>query len=533
MTTMQAQKAALREARASDWPSSSPTIDTPAFVRRLHREERGNIWVLLMMFYIWVILASIGFTWNTGMITSRQVHAQAVADAVVFNAAMTKARTMNMVVASNISNLQHVSADALLQAVAPWTIHVIFNWVSALLKAGFPVNPFSWPLAAAVVAEIPQAFPLMKGFFHSVGAIINMVMSTIFGGGGVSFLGGLAGRINEIHEFQDSVIEVPQTLIPAMVAAYEEKYNAEILYGDHVREIAPNEAPSYDMEVGDFPLVSPDGAFDFDNFEDRFDIVIALFVRMYRDHDQWYKDLSGVVIGKGAKSWRTWMIVFFVINALARSDKFYTINDNIPLLEFTPTSGPEAPSLLGLSRPATFGSFNSGLRSYDDNADSDAFNEFTMTAAVTFRNVGNLKSRLEWGVTGPSSKFREQFRKRQAGYLFSGLFDGRGLADGGANWDDSVSAYASAEYFNPTMNRMASPFDLPFPYRMFTTWGWNWQPRLYETHPDFIGARIASDGEHIRLRSHHSFEVIGGNNVNNIFPQDATMQEDMRKLMRH
>ncbi len=542
MSTSPLTTSSLKAARAAEWPSGSPMIDTPAFVRRLHREDRGNIWVLLMMFYIWVILASIGFTWNTGMITSRQVHAQGVADAVVFNAAVTKARTMNMVVACNIANLQHVSADTLLTAVAPFTIQVIYNWVKAVLDA--LAIPIVGAIVAVIVAikviqEITVAFPLMKGFFNSIGAIIAMIWDAVGGSSGVGppeFLGGMTGRIREIYEFQTAITEVPATLIPAIALAYEERYHCEILYGDNVDEESPNEAPNYDMEVQDFPLVTWEGLFDFDNIEDRFDVIIPLFVRVWRDHSTWYSDLSSVVIGRGPQVWRQWVMVFFVINALAHSHQFYALDDGIPILEFTPRAGSEsiADAPIGILRPAGFGDFNDDSKSYDDDLDHEAFTQYTMTVAVTFRNIGNMSSRLAWGQGGPSTKFRAQFKERRSGYLFKGIFDGLGMGDGGANWDDSVVAYASSEYFNPTLYRLAAPIDAPFPYRMWTTWGWNWQPRLYETHPNFLGARIGNtSGEHIRLKSHHAFDIIGGDNINNHFPQDDNFKDDMRRLMRH
>jgi len=519
------------------------TVDTPAFVRRLHREERGNIWILLMMFYIWVILASIGFTWNTAWVTSRQIHAQTIADSVSFNAAVTKARAMNMVVAGNIANLQHVSADTLLTAVAPFTIHVIYNWIKAILDA--LKIPIIGPIVAVAVAvkciqELTVCFPLMKGFFHSVGAIIAMLWNAVSGsnntGNAPSFLGGMSNRVAEIHGFQMEITEVPKKLIPDMVKAYEERYKAEILFGDTVTKESPNEAPSYDIEVGEFPLVTWDSMFDVNEIENRFDVIIPLFIRVWRDHSQWYSDLSSVVIGRGQKCWRLWVMVFFVINALAHTHQFYALDDGIPILEFTPRAGSNASSsvLTGIWNPAPYGNFNNQLKSYDDASHNEAFNQYTMTTAVTFRNIGNLPSRLEWGQNAPNTKFRQQFQRRRAGYLFNGLFDGLGMGDGGANWDDSVVAYASAEYFNPTLYRLSSPIDAPFPYRMWTTWGWNWQARLYETHPNFLGARIHNvSGEHIRLPSHHAFDIIGGDNINNHFPQTGNFQQDMRRLMRH
>lgn len=525
------------------WPAGVPMVDTPAFVRRLHREERGNIWILLMMFYIWVILASIGFTWNTAMVTSRQIHAQTIADSVVYNAAVTKARTMNMVVAGNIANLQHVSADVLLTAVAPFTIHVIYNWVKAILDA--LKIPIVGPIVAVAVAvkcvqELYVCFPLMKGFFHSVGAIISMIWNAASGSGSEpnapSFLGGMSNRIAEIYGFQTQVVQVPGQWIPEMVAAYEERYKAEILFGDSVDEESPNEAPNYDISVGDIPLSTWDSLFDFDDIENRFDSIVPMFIRTWRDHSQWYSDLSSVVIGRGPKVWRLWVMVFFVINALAHSHQFYTLPDGIPIFEFTPRAGAEdiGAHFGGLWRPAGFGEFNSSAKSYDDNVDHEAFTDYTMTAAVTFRNIGNLRSRLQWGQNAPASKFRAQFEPRNGGYLFGGMFDGLGMGDSGANWDDSVLAYASAEYFNPTLYRLSAPIDFPFPYRMWSTWGWNWQARLYETHPNFLGARIRNtSGEHIRLPSHHAFDIIGGDNINNMFPQTDNFQNDMRRLMRH
>jgi len=62
----------------------------------------------------------------------------------------------------------------------------------------------------------------------------------------------------------------------------------------------------------------------------------------------------------------------------------------------------------------------------------------------------------------------------------------------GVNVEDVLIAFAQAETYNPIEARLrAFNSDLPTPYRVWTTWGWSWQPRL--TRSDLLVPALQGD----------------------------------------
>ncbi len=506
------------------------TVDAPRFVRRLHREDRGNVWVMLMMFYIFVIFSSVGYTWNTAQVTTKSIQTQMVADAVVYNAALTKARAMNLAVATNVGITQHISANILLQASPLTLILIVYNWIRAIASAG----PFALIVAGFCVEEF---FAVVIDFLPGViNGIWELIFGTIDAIAGTGPPGTVAARIRELNDFQKKLIEIPDPVIEKMVKTYEERYNCDILIGDSVdEESSGTEAPDRDIDMSDLPLDSYASSMvgsigDFGpSFLNRFDVALPLLIRVYRDHEHWYNKFAPVVFGRGQEAWRTCVMIFYVLNVLELSNRTVVLQDpvnlggfSIPFMEWTPPFGVNGRAPMWFA--TSYGNFDSDLLSYDDNADTDVFDKYTMTAAVTLRNVGNAATtRITNNLADPSvGRFGAKGR-----YLFDGWFSP------GANWDDSTLAVASAEYYNPTINRLTAPLDIPYPYRMFSTWGWNWQARLREVHPDFLGARIESDGEHIRLQSHHHYFMISGGENNHLPQDDGQFARRLRSLIYH
>lgn len=506
------------------------TIDTPRFVRRLHREDRGNVWVMLMMFYIFVIFSSIGYTWNTSQVTTKSIQTQMIADVVAYNAALTNARAMNLAVATNVGITQHISANILLEASPLTLILIVYNWIQSIASA----TVFAPIVAGFCVAEF---FAVVIDFLPGViNGIWELIFGTIDSIAGTGPPGTVAARVRELNDFQKKLIEVPDGVIERIVESYEERYNCDIVIGDRVEEESSGtEAPDREVDMGDLPLdtfsLVPSGASDLN----RFDVALPLLIRVYRDHEYWYDKFAPVVFGRGQQAWRTCVMIFYLKNVLLLSHRTVALEDpvnlggfSIPFMEWTPpfgTSGSGFPFMAsGLPGAKSYGDYDSALASYDDNAGNDTFDKYALTVAVTLRNVGNAATERITDNLADSSAGRFGAKGR---YLFDGWFNG------GANWDDSTLAVASAEFYNPTMNRLTAPLDIPYPYRMFSTWGWNWQARLREVHPDFLGARINSDGEHIRLPSHHHYFMIGGGQNNHLPQDDGEYARRLRSLIYH
>jgi len=58
--------------------------------------------------------------------------------------------------------------------------------------------------------------------------------------------------------------------------------------------------------------------------------------------------------------------------------------------------------------------------------------------------------------------------------------------------NDEVIAYAQAETYNGIDGRLSQiGFSIPYPFRVWTTYGWQWQPRL--TRGDQLGAALGGD----------------------------------------
>ncbi len=86
--------------------------------RRLHRDERGNIGVLLLL-TIMALVALLGLLWNTGETATRRQHVQTAADTTAHSASTWISRTLNAVTAQNMLICQDASAETIWRAVPP------------------------------------------------------------------------------------------------------------------------------------------------------------------------------------------------------------------------------------------------------------------------------------------------------------------------------------------------------------------------------------------------------------------------------
>lgn len=86
--------------------------------RRFHRDERGNMGVLMLL-TVWALLLLVAMIWNTAEATTRRAHVQNAADATAHSAATWMARTTNLCSATNMMICENASAEIMLRAVQP------------------------------------------------------------------------------------------------------------------------------------------------------------------------------------------------------------------------------------------------------------------------------------------------------------------------------------------------------------------------------------------------------------------------------
>jgi hypothetical protein len=98
-------------------------------IRRLHHDERGNI-AVLMLFAALMFVGLIGLVWNAGEYGTRRHHMQMAADSAANATEVWRARTVNLITASNMVIGENASAEILFR-----TVLATYNGVSGRLKA--------------------------------------------------------------------------------------------------------------------------------------------------------------------------------------------------------------------------------------------------------------------------------------------------------------------------------------------------------------------------------------------------------------
>lgn len=83
---------------------------------RLHRNERGNLGVL-MLFVIWALLAMIAMVWNTGEYATRKAAMQTAVDASAHAAVTHPTRALNILSATNLLICENASAEIFYRSV--------------------------------------------------------------------------------------------------------------------------------------------------------------------------------------------------------------------------------------------------------------------------------------------------------------------------------------------------------------------------------------------------------------------------------
>ena len=102
--------------------ASALAIALPRGLRRLtlriHRDEQGNLGVLLLMTILALVLL-IAMVWNTAEATTRRAYVQNAADATAHASATWMTRTTNLVSATNMLLGENASSEVILRSVQP------------------------------------------------------------------------------------------------------------------------------------------------------------------------------------------------------------------------------------------------------------------------------------------------------------------------------------------------------------------------------------------------------------------------------
>jgi hypothetical protein len=88
------------------------------FLQRLHRDDAGNLGILLLL-TVWALVLLIALVWNTGEISSRRSHIQNASDTSAHSLATWMARATNQESATNMAIGENASANILLISVQP------------------------------------------------------------------------------------------------------------------------------------------------------------------------------------------------------------------------------------------------------------------------------------------------------------------------------------------------------------------------------------------------------------------------------
>ena len=118
-------------------PQSNPTASPRrgmwrSLVSRLHRDDRGNLGILLLM-TVWTFVVLLAMVWNTGEFATRRRHVQNAADAAVHAGNLWVSRTSNLTASTNMVLSENGSAEVILRSVQP-TIDAIQSRLDSELK---------------------------------------------------------------------------------------------------------------------------------------------------------------------------------------------------------------------------------------------------------------------------------------------------------------------------------------------------------------------------------------------------------------
>jgi hypothetical protein len=394
--------------------------------RRLHRCRRGNISILVLFFGL-VFYGLAATVWNTGQVTSAKIEAQTAADAAAYSAAEWMSRAMNVTTGANMRILRNTTGITAALATIPAMIMPWFEWIRAVNQAC--AAPCAGPQAAVLCAPCRIAMWTFIITMEMLPMYLPFVIEVL-----PTFIDLPRLFINVVKLFlyeRDWIAAVPYA-IETQRKALEDYYDCEIVLrrGDGQSWIEPPlhwgtpltfVVPSYLRawwEMGlDIPFYWPS---PFSNKENG-------WYNSEHDPTKGEGGFKWMFVGK-AKKWykRLWIISWLI--GWVYGGFFHHI----------PASQPQF-------SPLEFGPF--GFFGF-----FEQWEKYTVVAAARKKPVNR--------ESGQPPRYPLRF-------MAPGLFE------------DPVNpvAYAQAETFNGIDGHVVGRI-IPWPWRVWTTWGWQWQPRL-------------------------------------------------------
>ena len=403
---------------------------------RLHSCQRGQI-SLLVLFMGLVFYALIALVWNTGEVTSAKMEAQTAADAAAYSSAVWTSRAMNVTAGTNMLILRHLTAAE--AAMAGWAVAVgpWIDWSKAINSAcaafgpGAPICIAAAWVAVIALEVLPRWVPFMLQWFDG----FLRVTLPAAPGGQVTYGQNVYGRIVELFLYQQAFIDAVPYAIERQRLALEDYYDCEItlirgdgagLYTNGTSAIAPPLKRGNPLTIS-APLVMRSYWELLGNKPDK-----------QGKGGSWYyqNPLKFMLVGNGQAWWTRGVLASLAGHWTALGWFHHVPTTQIGPAEFSP------------DMPWT------------------GWEEFTVVAAARKR---------------PDNSTSMQPPRQPLGFMAPGIF----------NRPVNPVAYAQAETFNGMDGHTILPWKYsPVPWRVWTTYGWQWQPRL--THGAFFPA-LADD----------------------------------------
>jgi len=415
------------EQLASQVGSTEPGVSESGLLRC----ERGSVSILVLFMGL-VIFALAAMVWNTGEVTTAKIEAQTAADTAAYTSAVWTSRAVNLIAATNMHALRDASAlgmsTAVITEIIGVTAFLVIQAANAVsLIAGLVTAPAGVALLANVIREFIQLFI----FMFQTGFIPN---------GSYNLIKGIVDTTNHLQDlsaYQAAWIAAIPGLIEAQRVQIEDYYDCDISL------VQGNGSPSIRA-----PLKRGD----------QLTCLIPSTLRFMYDAlpaGSWYADplLKTLVLGRGRLVWLIATAAGAVVSDVALGENHHVLSTQVPVIEIGP--------------------FGAGFT-----VNPDTWKDYTVVAVARKRT---------------SNETSQQLPREPLNFMAPGLFTRAEQL--------RPAAYAQAETFNavdglfPTLKvGGVAPLQVLsaiYPWRVWTDWGWQWQPRL--THGNLLRTSVFAD----------------------------------------
>lgn len=383
---------------------------------RLHRCQRGNI-TTIVLFMGLVFYALTAMTWNTGLVASAKVEAQTAADSAAYTSAVWTSRAVNVIAATNMVALREAAGFGMALQMTGGSLITSYYWLKAIKKAmGYIKTIILAPIGIVMLIKIIIEI--------IAGVLMVFVEDAKYPWDWIKTLINAPTRLGAIIDYQEAVVASVPLAIQTDVAALETYYDCKIsLYdGNSVPK------PGADEATG---IVAPLKAGDL------LTGVVPVTLRFLNDAlfqgDAWGKQepikSTMQTFGKSSSNYKK-MLFFSTLGAVAVMGLVrgpYTLKTTTAILEL--------------------GAYESGFEDYT-------------VIAVAEKNNDNQGSK--------------QYPRTPVNYMAPGLFSSDPLLP---------VAYAQAETTNGIEGLIGQlpvigAISTVYPWKVWTQWGWQWEPRL-------------------------------------------------------